>query len=151
MKRKTLSLADKELVQAAVRAVKKPSMQYWGKADFAQVGAALRLDNGKIITATNLVADVASLSLCAEPTALAQAARMPLRKVTAIVAVYLPKGGTDPKVIPPCGRCREIITDYAPHADVILREPGDERLFKLHASVLLPFKYASFWDGKDLL
>lgn len=150
MKKSRLSKQDRELVAAAIKAVKKPVMQYWRAKATPQVAAALRLDSGKIITSTNLVADVASLSICAEPVAITEARNKHDNAITAIVAVYH-KPGMEPRVIPPCGHCREIITDYAPGAWVVMREPGSEALFRVKAKDLLPLKYAEFWDGKTLL
>ncbi|MCG8490569.1 MAG: hypothetical protein MI743_03045, partial [Sneathiellales bacterium] len=48
---------------------------------------------------------------------------------------------TDHKVIPPCGRCREFITDYAPDADIIVFDKDENKLVKVKALEMLPFKY----------
>jgi cytidine deaminase len=150
MKKLPLVPHDKALVTAAIEAAKKPVLQLWREKAPALVAAALRLDNGQIITATNLIADVGSLSLCAEPIAIAEAARQTNRKIESIVAVYhLP--GHEPKVVSPCGRCREIVTDYAPSAYVVLRDPGKKKHFKVKAGDLLPLKYGSYWNHKELL
>ncbi|MBU6475812.1 MAG: cytidine deaminase [Alphaproteobacteria bacterium] len=146
MKKEEISDADHALVAAAVAAVKKPVLHPFGEKSPALVGAAARLDDGGIVTAVNLIADVGGLSICAEPIAIAEAARLPDRKITEIVAVYhVP--GEEPKVVSPCGRCREAITDYAPGCSVILRTPGKSDLFKASAADILPLKYAEFWQG----
>lgn len=150
MKKKSLTAADRKLVAAAVKAVKKPVLQLNGETSPALVGAALRLKGGKIVTSVNLMTDVGSLATCAEPIALAQAAQMPDHPVEAIVAVYNAPG-QEPVVIPPCGRCREAITDYALECDVILREPKTAKLFKVNAGDLLPFRYAQFWRAGRLV
>ena len=149
MNRQPLSAEDEKLVAAAVAAVTQPISQIEGVRP-AQVGAALRLDSGEIITSLNLIADVHSISMCAEPQAIAQANRQPQRKIEAIVAVYhLP--GHAPRVISPCGRCREVITDFAGQGSVILRDPGSEALYKVPAGDLLPLKYRDYWQGDDLI
>jgi len=150
MKKKSLTAADRKLVAAAVKAVKKPVLQLCGETAPALVAAALRLKGGKIITSVNLMTDVGSLATCAEPIALAQAAQMPAHPVEAIVAVYNAPG-QDPVVVPPCGRCREAITDYALNAEVILREPKTAALFKVKAGDLLPYRYAQYWHGARLV
>ncbi len=150
MEKRPLSPEDQALVKAAMDAVKKPVRQPEGGSAPALVGAAMRLDNGKIVTAVNLMADVGSLSVCAEPIAIAEANKFPEQKIQASVAVYL-RPGQEPRVIPPCGKCREIITDYAPGAEVVMRDPGSEALFKVKAADLLPWKYASFWQGSELV
>lgn len=150
MRKHELDDQDRELVNIAVEAVKKPIAQIMGARTPAQVGTALRLDDGQIITALNLIADVGSISMCAEPQAIAQANRQPERLIEAIVAVYL-LPGHEPKVIPPCGRCREIITDFVPKGYVILRDPGCDVLYKTPALDLLPLKYGDYWNGDELI
>jgi cytidine deaminase len=146
MQKLELTHDDTELVAAAMAAVKQPILQIDGVRDHALVAAALRLDSGEIMTAQNLIADVGSISMCAEPQAIAQANRHPDKKITTIVAVYHQRGHA-PRVIPPCGRCREVITDFT-SGHVILRDPGTEKLYKVLAIDLLPFKYADYWkDG----
>lgn len=143
-----LSASDHELVAAAVKASKTPVAQLSGQKAPAQVGAALRLDNGVVITSVNLTADVGSISLCAEPLAIAEANRQTDRKIDVIVAVYHDPG-EEPKVVSPCGRCREVITDYASAGFVILRDPGTDALYKVRATSLLPLKYELYWkDGR---
>lgn len=148
MQKKPLTDADYKLVDAAVAAVKEPINQIDGVQP-ALVGSALRLDNGDIITSQNLIADVHSISMCAEPQAIAQANRRTDRKVEVIVAVYH-RPGHEPRVIPPCGRCREVITDFI-DGDVILRDPGSTELYKVRAADLLPLKYRDYWKDDQLV
>ena len=145
-----ISAADNALVAAAVAAVKAPVQQIYGENAPALVGAAIRLNDGSIITSINLIADVGGLSVCAEPIAIAQAVRQPDKKIEAIVAVYYAKGN-EPRVVPPCGRCREAVTDYARESYVILREPGKSVHFKVKAHDLLPLKYAEYWRDDQLI
>lgn len=150
MKKKELSPPDQILVRAAVEAAKKPISQLFGEKAPPLVAAALRFKGGEIITAVNLIADVGCLSVCAEQVLLAQAARHPGRKIEAIVAVYH-EPGKNPRVVSPCGRCREAIADYALESSVILREPKKSTLFKTKAGDLLPFRYAEYWRGGKLV
>lgn len=98
-----------------------------------------------MITSVNLIADVGSLSVCAEPVAIAEAVRQPDKKIEAIVAVYHEPGSV-PRVVSPCGRCREYIADYALDSFVILRQPKTDILFKAKAAELLPLRYAEYWQ-----
>ena len=150
MEKFPLTPKDHELIALACEKVKKPVLHFSGKPRPAPVAAALRLDNGETLTALNLKADVASLSVCAEPMVIAEARQRLDRKIETIVAVYYIEG-QEPKVIPPCGRCRELMTDFSDHGMVIMREPRESELFKVHARDLLPFKYADYWDEKKLL
>ena len=150
MKRQDISPADNTLVAAAIAAVRAPVRQFSGEKAPALVGAAIRLNDGSIITSINLIADVGGLSVCAEPIAIAQAVRHHDKTIEAIVAVYHAPGH-EPCVISPCGRCREAITDYARDGFVILREPGKTDLFKVKALDLLPLKYAEYWQNYQLI
>jgi cytidine deaminase len=151
MKKEDISPDDRDLVAAAIKAAKTPVAQMSGeKKAPALVASALRLSGGSIITSVNLLADVGSLSVCAEPIAIAEAIRQPDKRIETIVAVYH-QAGQEPQVIPPCGRCREAITDYAEGCFVILRQPGDSGLFKVKAGELLPLKYAEYWRAGLLI
>lgn len=151
MQKYDLTEQDLELVKAACDKVVKPVIHFSGIHRPAPVGAALRLDNGEILSSINLRADVASLSVCAEPMIIGEARQRIDRKIETIVAVYYQdKVGAVPKVIPPCGRCRELMTDFT-DGMVIMREPRSDVLFKVKGRDLLPYKYADYWDEKVLL
>ena len=150
MKKEDLTEQDYQLVAAAISEVKKPILEFGGNETKAKVGSALRLDSGEIIASVNIRTDVGSLSLCAEPIAIAEARKHVAKKIDTIVAVYQ-KPEEEPRVIPPCGNCREFIADYAHEGFVILREPKSEKLFKVRSVDLLPLRYADFWDGDYLI
>ncbi len=150
MKKLPLDPPDQELIDAAVKTAKTPVLQLWREKAPALVAAAVRLDDGQIITSTNLMTDVGSLSFCAEPIAISEANKQTDRRIEAIVAVYHDPG-FEPRIVPPCGRCREFITDYTADAYVILREPGSNEAFKVKANDLLPLKYADYWKHRELI
>lgn len=150
MNKLPLTPQDYELVKAASEAIVRPVLQIFGEKAPALVGAALRLDDGRIITSNNLTVDVGSISMCAEPFAIAEANREPERKIETIVAVYH-EFSKEPKVISPCGRCREVITDFAAAGFVILRDPHSTELYKVRSVDLLPLKYGDYWQGGTLV
>lgn len=82
------------------------------------VGAALRTASGQTYAAIHLDADVGRVAVCAEAVALGMAVSAGDREVGAIVAVT--PDGDGWAVLPPCGMCREMLSDYAPDATVIL-------------------------------
>jgi cytidine deaminase len=150
MKKLDITSADQALIAAAIEVVKKPVLQISGEKSPALVGAALRLSDNSIVTSINLIADVGSLSVCAEPIAIAEAVKRPDHKIETIVAVYH-AAGQEPRVVSPCGRCREAIADYATDGCVILREPGTQGHFKVRATDLLPLRYGEFWRKGELI
>lgn len=144
-----LTAQDHELVKIACAAAKRPVLHINNEKCPALVTSAARLDNGDVVTGSNLMADVGSISMCAEPFAINESNRREGRSIVSIVAVYH-QPGFEPKVIPPCGRCREVIVDFMPGGHVILRDPGSEALYKVKPTDLLPLRYGDFWKGDTL-
>jgi cytidine deaminase len=121
--------ADLQLIDVA-----KSIIALRSKPEFHEVGAALRTRSGKIFSAVNVKANVGRVSVCAEAVAIGMAASAGDTDIERIVAVDQ-KG----RVISPCGMCREMISDYAPQAEVIVS--GDDGLEILKMADLLPHKF----------
>ena len=151
MKKHPLTPEDHALIAAAIAVSNEPSRELHEEATPVKTVAALRLDDGQIVTSVNLRARPSNLAVCAEPIAIAQANRQPERKITAMVTVMRRQPGAAPKIVPPCGQCRENLCNYAPDATVILREPGGSELFNVKASDLLPLRYAEFKIKDELI
>lgn len=58
-------------------------------------------------------------------------------ELTAMVAVR----SRDMAVIPPCGRCRQVLIDYFPGIDVLV-QPKGRRLTRLPVAELLPAAFS---------
>lgn len=99
------------------------------------VGAAVRCADGSIFCGINVYAIHGA---CAEQVALGTAITLGQRDFTTIVAV---RGENGEEIIPPCGNCRQILSDYAPECAVII--DADGTLVKILARELLPFAYHS--------
>lgn len=99
------------------------------------VGAAVRCADGSIFCGINVYAIHGA---CAEQVALGTAITLGQRDFTTIVAV---RGENGEEIIPPCGNCRQILSDYAPECAVII--DADGTLVKILARKLLPFAYHS--------
>lgn len=99
------------------------------------VGAAVRCTDGSIFCGVNVYAIHGA---CAEQVALGTAITAGQRDFTTIVAV---RGENGEEIIPPCGNCRQILSDYAPDCAVII--DADGTLVKILARKLLPFAYHS--------
>ena len=94
----------KKLMEAAVKAMENAYVPY---SKF-QVGAALLLKNGEIITGCNIENASYGLCNCAERTALFRAYALGYRKDD-IVAMSI-AGATDGP-ISPCGACRQVMAE----------------------------------------
>jgi len=124
-----LDKKDQQLIEAATSIIALRS-----KPEFHEVGAALRTRSGKIFSAVNIKANVGRVSVCAEAVAIGMAAADGDTDIERIVAV-----DHNGRVISPCGMCREMISDYAPQAEVIVS--GDDGLEVLKIGELLPHKF----------
>lgn len=126
---------DEALVKAASAAIAR---RY--EPERHVVGAALRLVTGEVVTGVHVEATVGRIAVCAEAVAIGRAVtEHGSAAIETIVAVYHPRDG-EPRVCSPCGMCRELISDYAPEAVVLLGGEGGG-LRRVPVRELLPFKY----------
>ncbi|MFJ1931449.1 MULTISPECIES: cytidine deaminase family protein [unclassified Kitasatospora] len=127
---------DRELVEAA-RAVARR----YCRGDNHTVAAAGRNADGRIVTAVNAYHFTGGP--CAELVLIGAAAGQGAYDLTTVVAV----GDQDRGVVPPCGRCRQVLLDYFPTVEVIVKR-GTE-LLALPILDLLPEAYvwAEHQDG----
>jgi cytidine deaminase len=80
--------------------------------------------------------------VCAEAVALGGALSAGESAIESIVSVRHPRPReqhAQPKVVSPCGICREMLTDFAPGSAVIMARNGD--LARVPVADLLPEKY----------
>ena len=129
---------DKELVEAATRAIKS---RY--RNDWQEVGAAVRTRDGRVVVGVNLDAYVGRGAVCAEAVAIGTAlTEKGDLGIDTIVAVRHPKPGEagDIAVVSPCGACRELIHDYDAKARVIVPN-GSQGPEVTTIGELLPNKY----------
>lgn len=98
-----------DLMQNAFQARDKAYAPY---SNF-HVGAAIRLDSGKIITGSNQENASYPSGLCAERTAIYFAgAQYPKAKIKQIAISAKSNNKITDKPIAPCGACRQAIADY---------------------------------------
>ncbi len=98
------------------------------------IGAALRTRSGNVFVGVHVEAGCGRISVCGEAIAIGVAATNGDTDISQIVAVT--ESGD---IVPPCGMCRELISDYAPAAHVILEIEGEVRCVPVLE--LLPEKY----------
>jgi cytidine deaminase len=97
-----------------------------------QVGAALLTASGRVYTGCNVENSSFGLSMCAERVALFKAVSEGEREFVAIAVA----ADTNP-LTPPCGACRQVISDLAGDIDIILVNPS-RRYSQVTLSALLP-------------
>ena len=94
------------------KAVEARELAYAPYSQF-QVGAAILLDNGEIITGNNQENASYPSGLCAERTAIYYAgAKYPNTKIIRMAITASSKNQETSSPIPPCGACRQAISEY---------------------------------------
>jgi len=101
---------------------------------YHHIAAALRTTSGQIFTGVHVEAYIGRITVCGEAVAIGAAATGGDTAIDTIVAVN--ELGT---IVSPCGMCRELISDYAPAAQVIILRQGEP--VKVPVLELLPDKY----------
>jgi len=111
------------------------------ESDRHAVGCALRTRSGRVHAGVHLECNVGRIAVCAEAVAIGRAATEgDGHDIETIVAVYCAAAGVEPVVAAPCGMCREMISDYAPAARVLISGADGPRVVRV--SRLLPGKFA---------
>jgi cytidine deaminase len=106
---KELPLDVRNLMEQAVSIRKKAYAPY---SKF-RVGAALLLDNGKVVLGSNQENAAYSSGLCAERVAVFQAGAIyPDAKIMMMAITAASDTNTTTAPIPPCGSCRQSIAEY---------------------------------------
>jgi cytidine deaminase len=119
-----------ELIRAAAKARQAAVSPY---SNF-QVGAALLTEAGDIIAGANVESASYGLTCCAERVALFKALTEGKRKFAAIAIVARCQGGPTP-----CGACRQLLAEYAPHAKVWVADTGHlQKVREFSVRKLLP-------------
>lgn len=128
---------DVELVEAAQRACEKAIANY---SNF-HVGAAARLESGRIVTGSNIESEVYPAGLCAERTLLYHhQASTPEDRIVALAIASSPSH----RECYPCGQCRQVLHDVEKRQGlnfrVIMSGAGSATVVE-KASDLLPFTF----------
>lgn len=113
-----------------------------------QVGAALLLDNGKIITGSNQENASYPAGLCAERVAMfAAAAQNPGTKIKKIAIAARKKDADQFTKVTPCGSCRQVICEYENFhngpIEIIMQAENGKVYVTPTGEMLLPFKFSN--------
>ncbi|MFJ1566100.1 cytidine deaminase family protein [Streptomyces erythrochromogenes] len=126
---------DHELIGAAADAARTRC-----RGDNHTMAAAARAQDGRIVTAVNAYHFTGGP--CAELVLIGTAAAQGVYALDTIVAV----GDRDRGIVPPCGRCRQVLLDYFPAIEVIVGTGNHVRAVPI--TDLLPESYV--WADHQL-
>ena len=134
---------DRELCEAAEKALTGSYAPY---SKF-NVGAAVRLADGSIVTGANQENAAYPSGLCAERTAMFSAhANHPDTPMTAIAITAAQNGKLNEDITAPCGACRQVMAEYQTKGGVpmtILLVGADYILKFARVESVLPFIFDS--------
>ena len=134
-----LPIEDRELSLAAIGAIKGAYAPY---SNFC-VGAAVRLDDGTVVTGANQENAAFPSGLCAERTAMFSAgAAYPDKALVSIAIAGGLNGVLDKNPTSPCGACRQVMAQYQTKSgkDMSIILVGDGKILKFNrVDDLLPF------------
>jgi cytidine deaminase len=125
-----LNDSERELVALAGDLIQKRF-----KEGCHHIAAALRTRSGRVFSGVHVEAHVGRITICGEAVAIGAAATAGDTDIETIVAV-----NELGQIVSPCGMCREMISDYAPQAMVIIPREGQPKSVPVRD--LLPFKYS---------
>ena len=128
---------DQSLIDAAKTLIEQRYLE-----NRHHIASAVRGASGRVYTGLHLDTYVGRASVCAEAVAMGQAMANGEKGISTIVSVRHPRPREqhqDCKVVSPCGICREMLTDFAPGAAVILLR--DDVPVRVPVEDLLPAKY----------
>ncbi len=129
------------LIEMAQRARERAYCPYSGIA----VGAALLTKDGKIYTGANIEAASYSPTVCAERVAFFSAVHAGEREFKAIAVVGAKKGEAPSYEFPPCGVCRQIMTEFCKGDFKVVLFDG-ENISVYTLDEILPLRF-----GKELI
>lgn len=113
--------SKRDLVRAAAKARQRAVAPY---SQF-KVGAALLTKSGETVTGANVESASYGLTCCAERVALFKALTAGQKDFVAVAVVARAPGGPMP-----CGACRQLLAEYAPHAVVWVADSRALRTIK---------------------
>jgi cytidine deaminase len=132
---KSLSPAQIDnLLAEARRAAENSYSPYSG----FRVGAALRLENGQVVTGTNVENVSYGLTICAERAALVRAVSEfgPDIRIAAVLVANLNEAAC-----PPCGACRQMLAEFAdPDAAIVFSASDGMRQMRFDEVLPLAFE-----------
>jgi cytidine deaminase len=114
-----MTAEDEEVLAQAIAASDRLYLQ-----GIQEVGAAVRTASGQIFSAIHFETSTGFANVCGEVAAICLMVAAGHRDLHTVAAVWRSPQGAH-FLLPPCGRCREVISDFNPQARVIISSSPD--------------------------
>jgi len=102
-----------------------------------KVGAAIQLDNGEVVTGTNVENMSYGLTICAERSALVRAVAKFGNKIRVKAVAITNLNGQDS---PPCGACRQVLAEFIDR-EAPVAFPWQGKIVVVPFSAVLPYPF----------
>jgi len=109
------------------------------------VGAAILFEDGSVVSGCNVENGSLGLSICAERNAMTTAVGEGRLKPVAIAVA----GGSKGKICPPCGACRQFLSEFNSDMSVVLEDDGRPVIYRLSDLLPLQFKFSGKGETKN--
>ena len=123
----------KRLLQKAKQAKENSYAPY---SNF-KVGAAVIGKNGKIYSGSNVENSSYGLTICAERAAIFKMVNDGEKEISAILII-----GDTEKYLPPCGACRQVISEFSTNKTIVYMCNKHEKFKKMTVEELIPLKFS---------
>ena len=108
------------------------------------VGAAILFEDDSVITGCNVENGSYGLSICAERNAMTAAVREGRLRPLAIAIA-----GKEGKLCPPCGACRQFLSEFNSDMFVVMEDGGRPVIYKLCELLPMHFELPGKGETKD--
>jgi cytidine deaminase len=112
---------ERARLEALLDAAAGAASASWSPYSRFPVGAALACADGSVVTGTNVENRSYGLTICAERAAVCTAVGRGSRDIRAVAVFCAAAEGP----VPPCGACRQVLTEFAPPETPVIYAGGD--------------------------
>ena len=139
-------MTNEQIKELIKKALDMRNFSYTPYSHF-NVGAAILAQNGNVYTGCNIENASFTPSNCAERTAFFKAVSEGVKEISAIAIVGGPEDATELEYCPPCGVCRQVMSEFCRDDFTIIVAKSVDEYKTYTLSEILPDRFGP----KDLL